>query len=356
MSVEVSEETSVSPSGILDNLEQKLYTRGWSRYNWEPAVRRIWEEDEEFQSTVVRHILKTVRHVDDEAMLDVELESAKRDGLFFCPDDDYMETWLGSGSTDLFAGLYGTDGLCRYTQRLVIPIYNFAGEIPGFIGYSNDIIPGITEDTFIKYTYPPKDTLIKGRFMYITADEYLKAVREEYICVVDGIFDKRRLTDYGFNSVSLMGSALTFWHKLYLSKIKNIIVIRDSDEAGYKLLKTCKYAFPNVTEIVQGDEWDIDDFLKSPDNLKAFSKVFEEVRKQGFLLSASIRRPIPSRAENLLSVKKRRARELEERELEERESERQDNDQPGQDLSKQLDDSADIINALTLAVDVQGVE
>lgn len=301
-------EGSVSNSEITERIKS---TR-WSRYAWSKAVDRIWKEDGEFQELMVRHILKAIRGVSDDAMLDLELASARKDGLFYCPNDDYMEEWLGESSTDLFAGIYGSNGLCRYTQRLVIPIRNFADEIPGFIGYSNDEVPGYDDGVFVKYTYPPKDTLIKGRFMYITGEEYIKAIEDGYICIVDGIFDKRRLTDYGYNAVSLMGSAVTFWHKLYLSKIKHIIVIRDNDQAGYKLLQTCKKAFPGTIEIAQGDRWDIDDFLKTPENLKRFAEAFERVKRQGFLLSESIRKPRASRKENLENAERRRREEAEE--------------------------------------------
>lgn len=304
--------------GSADSLEQsdkikdKIRSTSWSRYDWSKAVKRIWAEDGEFQEVMVRHILQNIRNVKDDEMLERELVSARKDGLFYCPNDDYMADWLGEHSVDLFAGIYRPNGLCRYTQRLVIPIYNFAGEIPGFIGYSNDEIPGYDEDVFVKYTYPPKETISKGRFMYITAEEYAKAVKDEYICIVDGIFDKRRLTDYGYNAVSLMGSAVTFWHKLYLSKIKHLVVIRDNDEAGYKLLQTLRYNFPGTIEIAQGDEWDIDDFLKTPENLKRFGEAFERVRRQGFLLSEAIRKPLLSRKENLANAERRKRREAEE--------------------------------------------
>lgn len=295
-----------------EKITEKIKTTSWSRYDWSKAVRKIWEEDGAFQEVMVRYVLENIRGVKDSSMVDRELESARRDGLFYCPNDEYMFEWLGERSTDLFAGIYKPNGLCRYTQRLCIPIYNFGGEVPGFIGYSNDEIPGYDDDAFIKYNYPPKETLIKGRFMYITAEEYAKAIQDEYICIVDGIFDKRRLTDYGYNAVSLMGSAVTFWHKLYLSKIKHIIVIRDNDEAGYKLLKTLKYSFPKTIEIAQGDEWDIDDFLKTPENLKRFAEAFERVQRQGFLLSETIKKPLLSRKENLANAERRKRREAEE--------------------------------------------
>lgn len=287
---------------------------GFNNFDWTQGVRKIWDEDGEFQSIVVRHILKEIRGVHDEGMLDLELESAKKDGLFFCPDDSYMLNYLGDRCLNRYAGIYEINGMCRYTDRLVIPIYNFSGEIPGFIGYSNDIIPeefsvdGGEDSLFVKYRYPPKGTLIKGRFMYIRPEEYLKAIRDGYICIVDGIFDKRRLTDYGINAVSLMGSSITFWHRLYLSKIKSIVVIRDNDEAGYRLYRTCKKLFPQTIEIAQGESWDIDDFLKKPDNLKEFLRTFEKVKRQGFLVSEVIRKPLPSRMENLKNAKERKER------------------------------------------------
>ena len=293
--------------------------------DWTKHAQKIWELDGQFQEEMLNLIFECIRHVEDPELLARDVEIAKQDLLFYVPNDDYLPSLLGEEVASGAGYLYNQFGECTLTERLAIPIYDFSDRIRHFIGYDGTAPSDIQEnqdkqndlgdlgdssedqegssdlegqeDMYIKYKYPVARALPKSRFMYIRAQEYIQAIEEGYIFVVDGIFDKRRLSAEGYNAVSLMGSALTFWHKLYLSKIRNIIVIPDNDLAGEQLVRKCKRAFSHVSVLRQNITWDIDDFLKSKENINIFRDTFNNMKSGGFILDSFIRRKQKDRSD-----------------------------------------------------------
>lgn len=249
------------------------------------GVQELWQKDAEYQTDCLKGILTQIRHHTNEEIADLQFQYLKSQGAFFVHNDDYMLPFFGEAIKDPQFGVYTSFGRCSLVGRLAIPIKLFDSTIAGFIGYSSK--PQDYEDSavFIKYLYPPKAVFNKGRYFYITPEEYTKAVEDNYICIVDGIFDKIILQCLGINAVSLCGSSLTQWHKYYLSFIKNKIVIADNDLAGRRLASYCKYSFDNCVEILQADSGDIDSLLRSDKALKNFMQCFSDMRKEDFVLS-----------------------------------------------------------------------
>lgn len=249
------------------------------------GIEKIWKKDFKLQTELLSQIILQCRNVKNNDLALITLDDMHNAGMFFVPYDEYMIEYFGEAITRYNVGLF-SNNYCVLTGRLAMPITFFNREVIGFIGYSAP--DGEDPRTFIKYLYPSKLVFSKGNYMYIERDEYIKAIKDGYICIVDGLFDKRRLESVGVNAVSLCGSALTPWHRYYLSFIKHKIVVGDNDEAGRKLFHTCHKYLSNCIEIKQGLEWDVDDFLKTPKNIERFLELISQMKTENFLLSHTL--------------------------------------------------------------------
>lgn len=252
------------------------------------GIHNLWKDEEEYQTTVLEGIIKNIRHIENPDILKLHFDYLKTQGAFFVHNDDYMAKYFGDSIRDRKYGVYSFNDRCNLAGRLAIPIRLFDGTVRGFIGYSNKPHDYAPDEVFIKYLYPPKDAFYKGRFFYITAEEYMKAVHDGYVCIVDGIFDKIILQCLGINAVSLCGSSLTEWHIRYLSFINHKIVIADNDAAGRRFSSYCRYALENCIEIIQPETNDIDEFLRDDKAVNSFCRQFEEMKAEGFILSRQL--------------------------------------------------------------------
>ncbi len=247
----------------------------------------VWRVDYEFQSDVLEGFIKNVRGFSDD-LSGLAIQDLIEDKMFYVPHDNYLVEKVGPQVKESKYGLFRGE-FCVLNSRLAIPLRAMDNSVLGFIGYTNQNDFHQEETSFIKYLYPKKSLFVKSNFLYITREEYLKALREEYVCIVDGIFDKRRLQSLGINACSLCGSVLTKNQINYLQVIKNKVVIADNDEAGRKMANYCLYNLENCVEIRQPDSNDIDDYLKKPENVKRVKEVIEEMKTEGFLVSHELK-------------------------------------------------------------------
>lgn len=248
------------------------------------GIEHIYNTDYDFQYRVIKAILKEVRHIEDNDILEATLTNLMKSGAFYVIDDKYMITHFGQSITDSKYGIYYND-ICKYALRLVLPMILFDGTIGGLIGYTNknDIDP--EDNSFIKYLYPNRIVLNKKRYLYIKPEEYRKAYEEQYICIVDGLFDQHALEINGYNACSLCGSAVTEYHKLYLTPIKHIVIIADNDPAGRKFANSIRKMFPRSIEILQKNTSDIDDFLKTKQDIKKFNDLMCLIKSENFTVN-----------------------------------------------------------------------
>lgn len=222
------------------------------------GIKRVWEEDTEFQSQAILEICRDIRKyksLTDEYLLNY----FKTIGAFYVPNDDYIKHFFDVELQDFSYGIFKNSGECNYYQRLIIPIYSLDNNIVALCGYAND--------SGVKYSYSPKTVWEKARYLYLNGDEWKQAVEDKYIFVVDGIFDAISLRLFGYNATCTMGSEYTDYHKKYLSFIKKLIVPHDNDNAGLLLAKKISSSHNNVTIIKQGETKDIDDFIKLLDTV-----------------------------------------------------------------------------------------
>ena len=256
--------------------------------NWAKGIERVWKEDSAFQEVALKAVLEEIRGVNNEELLDRDFNLMKEEGMFYVPNDEYMKEYFGGSVTEPGLGVYDRTGeYCMLYKRLVLPLRTLEGKVLGLCGYSN----GNDEDerNFVKYLYPPKRVWNKDRWMYTTGEQFKKAIEEGYVFIVDGLFDQLRLRAEGYNAVSLGGTLLTDWHKIYLGFVKYKIVLPDNDDAGNRLVRECKRHLTNVTEWKQGKEWDIDDLLKSEEGRVMFNQVFEKASRNNFMIDYKIR-------------------------------------------------------------------
>ena len=96
-----------------------------------------------------------------------------------------------------------------------------------------------------------------------------KSIDDEYIILVDGVFDSISLAQEGYNSISILGSTISEYNRFILSLVKNVYVAYDNDGAGRRLYESLKRIHSNVYSITQSKCKDIDDFIKQyPDDFK----------------------------------------------------------------------------------------
>lgn len=252
------------------------------------GMKSVWDTDRDYQLSCIEGIIGNVRAVEDSMIKKMHVGYLVDQGAFFVHNHDYMIKHFGESIKNIKYGLYNLDGLCSLAGRLAIPIRMFDGTVRGFIGYSSKPRDYDPEAIFIKYLYPPKTAFNKGRFFYISRDEYVRAINDGYVCIVDGIFDKIILQCMGINAVSLCGSSLTEWHQRYLSFIRNKIVIADNDIAGRKLASYCRYKLDNCVELQQSETGDIDSLVRSEKWVKVFRDTFSTMKNEGFLVSKEI--------------------------------------------------------------------
>lgn len=249
------------------------------------GIRNIWKTDFEFQSDVLHGILKNIRNISDPLVSERHFNYLKNMGAFYVHSDSYISDNFGDAIKEPKYGIYNSEGQCYLAGRLAIPLLYFDGTVRGFVGYAKKPEDHSPEDVFIKYLYPHKYAFDKGRYFFMTPEEFEKAVNDQYICIVDGIFDKIILQCLGINAVSLCGSSLTIWHQRYLSFIKHKIVVADNDIAGRRLSRFCRSILENCVEIIQTSTGDIDSLLRTENDIKNFNKVFNEMKSEGFLIS-----------------------------------------------------------------------
>lgn len=244
------------------------------------GVERIYDEDFESQRIFLTHIAENIRHM--------PVEEFYKRRMFFVPNDEYMVHFFGTEILSKKYDMYYDSKMCRYYKRLAMPIQNFNGEISAFCGYDDGSEYG--GENFIKYLYPGYSSLHKDRFLYIGRDEYVKAVQEDYIMLVDGMFDQVRLESFNFNAASIMSSNYTKYHQEYISVIKHKIVVPDNDEAGLKLARKIRESYPDAVIMYQTECKDIDQYLQKPENVKRFFQAFEYLKKTGFMFDINLNR------------------------------------------------------------------
>ena len=219
------------------------------------AIDRIWEDgyakimsNETYkreQELWIKQAATDIRKMD-------YTELIKREFLYI-PNDIYMLHFFGSEIMEYKYGVYREES-CNLYKRLIFPIRDFNGKVVALGGWSCD--------SEWKYVYSPDTLWDKNKYFYVCPDDFVGAIDDDYLFIVDGIFDAINLNHIGLHAVSLMGSNLSNWHVQYLKMFKYVIVVPDNDNAGVSLVKKLKKHRPDAIVLLQGKYKDIDDYIK----------------------------------------------------------------------------------------------
>ena len=246
-------------------------------------VDKIHSDDSYPQEEILNYVSTEVRNIPE-----IILQRAK---AFYVPDDMYLN-WISEGEAleDKYGIYWGQT--CLFNHRVVIPVTDFKGNVAGLCGYDDgrDLKP---DEEHVKYRYLNKDVFKKERHWLMGKGNYKRAIEEQYVMIVDGIFDQLILEHLGYNAVSLLGTHLSRYHIKYLRHIKNWIVVPDQDRAGTELYDKCKIynRKGNTTQLQFIGAGDIDEKIQVDDkSIDKLEKAFKKMKSEGFTLNCNIDR------------------------------------------------------------------
>jgi len=232
------------------------------------GIKRIYEEDYESQKHYLTTLIEDVRFSRVDPIL-------KAQG-FFVPNAEYMINYFGPEARSPRLDMYSY-GECIWDNYVVFPIRNITNTIVGLTGF--DPIQKFRKNEGERslqghYKYSNKDVFNRGKYIFTNAGIFDKAIEDEYVCLVDGVFDMLYMNDAGFNTFSLLGSDLSDEILMQLNFIKYMFVVEDNDAAGRKLYNKLSAAFPRRVFYLRQNEFkDIDDMLKSKYRDTAIAKI-----------------------------------------------------------------------------------
>ena len=178
----------------------------------------------------------------------------EKDNCFYVLNKAYLREHMGMAYFDKRFGI-AEDETTLFTERFIIPVYDFNGKVAGFVGYDN--ISGV------KYINSKNPGYRRGKIL-LGAQNFLEYLQHRYVIIVEGIFDYYSLRNHGLPVWSTLGVLLTRFQMEYLKYFDRVIVIGDGDATGDKL----------VSRLRKWTSYDFILFSKSPDELKA--KIEEE--------------------------------------------------------------------------------
>lgn len=235
------------------------------------GIRDIWETDGETQEKFLQ-VIADLRNI--------SIDTLKGANAFFVPNDEYMARYCGQEIKELNYDCYLNDEICRWSNWLVIPIFDINGCVAGLGGFNPFLYLKAKEEndwTIAYYQYSSASLFKKGRYVYSPPGNYEKALEDGYIFVVDGLFDALSLWEAGFNACAMMDSAVTDEKVVLLRFVKRVILLADNDDAGVKLYRKLKQRVPGLELFKQGKTKDIDELLKTKFRDKTVKQLHELV-------------------------------------------------------------------------------
>lgn len=147
-----------------------------------------------------------------------------------------------------------------FEEGFIVPVWGIRNELLFYINY--DYRRDKSKKYLNIYTnfYDRKEVEMKMYGLHNTK----KAIEQDRIVVVEGLFDCIRLGMYGIPAVAVLGTKIMTYHKLYYKRFKRVIYIPDNDGSGESAARKFREQVPN-SEIyrIEGTYGDVDDFGKS---------------------------------------------------------------------------------------------
>lgn len=155
------------------------------------------------------------------------------------------------------------DGFMVYDGRFVYPVKDTKGDVMGWCGYDLFELPKYLDSS--TYGYKAKATTLFGMEKL---EEYYRS--KDPVFVTEGIVCTLWLRQEGFQAMASLGSHLTPYVIEILRRFGDrLIMVPDSDEAGLKYKKQCRYVLQKARVMQSRVAKDIDDSRQIDPNLKS---------------------------------------------------------------------------------------
>lgn len=224
----------------------------------EKGIEKIYKDDMDTQKHFIDTVMKEARDSDSRIIF-------KAKG-FFVPNDKYMIKYFGQSVLGSDYDCYDSYGNCHWTGYLVLPIRNVNNLIVGFVGYNPFIAienkeQGIWDRPY--YRHSSKAVMDKSLLLFGLEDYFIRARKEGYIIITDGVFDMLSCEHNGLIAGALLGSYVSQQLAAQLLFIPKVIVAMDNDQAGKSVVSQLKRWVPQTIALKQGKFKDIDSLLNS---------------------------------------------------------------------------------------------
>lgn len=189
-----------------------------------------------------------------------DLKTYVRRGIFYIPPDlaelDYVIEQLGTTHEEL--GIT-KDNIELFEDGFIIPVMDSRFRVLFYINYS--FLRHKSRKYLNIYTerFKGKEQTLKIYGMHNTR----KAIKEDRIVVVEGLFDVLRLEQYGIPAVAMLGTGFLPYHAAYFKRFKRVIYVPDNDWAGEESWRRFKNQIPTAEPYrIRGVHSDVDEFGK----------------------------------------------------------------------------------------------
>lgn len=158
----------------------------------------------------------------------MELKTLLRRGIFGVPDKDELGYLLEQWGLS-FEDVFGKDEVSvkLVNEGFIIPVLDSSYNVIFYVNYNWE------RGSARKYINVYPDGFDTSKMKMFGTHNLAKGVKEDWIVVVEGMFDEIRLEEYGIPSVAIMGNKVTDYHVQFLSRFSTVIYISDADEQGF---------------------------------------------------------------------------------------------------------------------------
>lgn len=195
-------------------------------------------------------------------MRKLKSDTIKNAGIFYIKDPAEMIVPEYIDSIRDF-GIIAMNNRPMYTERYVIPIYDTLGMVMALVGYKY----GVNE----KYMYANTRYFNRGDAIY-GLECIDKCIEAECTFVVEGLMDRIRVRELGFeNCIATCGADKSWERMLVFHNLNKCVFIPDRDRAG--MLTSKHWTCDSMARIILPTQFkDIDEFARQSSSTEQFCK------------------------------------------------------------------------------------
>lgn len=188
----------------------------------------------------------------------IPLKYLVRRGIFCIPDTDELSYLLEEWNMT-FEEFFGKDisSVKLLNEGYIIPVLDSSYRIRFFVNYNWE------RGKARKYLNVFPDNFIESSktLKMFGMHNMSQGIKEDWIVLVEGMFDVIRLESEGIPTVALMGNKLLEYHKIFLKRFNKVVYISDTDFMGILGWKKVRKGLDNVIHYpIKGLSKDVDEF------------------------------------------------------------------------------------------------